>query len=178
MKIDIRYIVRDHIRTLRDDGRGTTSKFDILLFYIFPIAVSAWAYVCKVSFAKSDVYNVSITFFGIFIALLLNLQVAIFAILQRRWEPSADERMQSHQDNRREIRQSLMSELNANLSYLILVCCVALFAALIFYVEEDLHGFGPAATIFLYTHFLFTLVMIVKRAHALFQSEYGEQTGK
>jgi len=32
--------------------------------------------------------------------------------------------------------------------------------------------------IFIYLHFLLTLVMIVKRAHALFQSEYDERTAR
>ncbi|AGH48790.1 hypothetical protein G432_05315 [Sphingomonas sp. MM-1] len=67
---------------------------------------------------------------------------------------------------------------NESLPALILVCCVALFAALIFFVKEWNSGFGPAATIFLYGNFLFTLIMIVKRSHVLFQSEYGEHTAR
>jgi len=178
MKIDVRYIIRDHFRTLRDAKAKRTSVFDIILFYIVPLVVASSAYYQGVTFKKADVYNVSITFFGIFIALLLNLQVAIFAILQRRWEPSQDARMQPYQQEKFENRQALLGEVNANLSYLILVCCLALFATLIFFVREWNSGFGPAATIFLYAHFLFTLIMIVKRSHVLFQSEYGEHTAR
>lgn len=177
MKVDVRHIFRDHFRTLRNAETGRWSAFDYLFFYFVPLAGAIWAYRYGVKFAKADVYNVSITFFGIFIALLLNLQVAIFAILQRRWEPSADDRMQPYQIEKFENRQKLLGELNANLSYLILMCCIALFATLIFFVREWNSGFGPAATIFLYGHFLLTLIMIVKRAHVLFQSEYGERTG-
>jgi hydrogenase-4 membrane subunit HyfE len=152
--------------------------FDILLFYAFPLALAIVAFICHVHLKKADAFSVSITFFGIFIALLLNLQVAIFAILQRRWEPSADERMQSYQVEKFEYRQTLLAELNANLSYLILLCCLALFASLVFFVEEWNNGVGPATMIFLYVHFLITLVMIVKRSHVLFQSEYSEHTAK
>ena len=176
MKIDIRYIIRDHFKTLRNAETKKASAFDIFLFYVLPAALAVWAYWDHINLKKPDVYNVSITFFGIFIALLLNLQVAIFAILQRKWAPLADDRMHIYQDQKFEDRQILLSELNANLSYLILVCCFALFAALIFFVREWNADFGPAAMVFLYTHFLFTLVMIVKRSHILFQSEYSEHT--
>jgi len=154
------------------------SAVDLLLFYAFPLALAIAAYVFHVHLKKADAFSVSVTFFGIFIALLLNLQVAIFAILQRRWEPSTDERMRSYQIEKFEDRQTLLAELNANLSYLILLCCVALFASLVFFVAEWTAGFGPAAMVFLYIHFLITLVMIVKRSHVLFQSEYSEHTVK
>lgn len=176
MKIDVSYIIRDHFRTLRNAATGRPSAFDFLLFYGVPLIAATSAYCIDIDVNKPDIYNVSITFFGIFIALLLNLQVAIFAILQRRWQPPADDRMHDSQKEKFEDRQILLGELNANLSYLILVCCIALFAALLFFVREWVAGFGPAATIFLYCHFLFTLIMIVKRAHVLFQSEYGEHT--
>lgn len=176
MKIDVSYIIRDHLRTLRNAEKHRISAFDILLFYILPIAIAVCAYYFKLTFKKADVYNVSITFFGIFIALLLNLQVAIFAILQRRWEPSEDERMQPYQKTKFDNRRILLSEVNANLSYLVLFCCFALFAELVFYIREWLLGLGPSITVFIYTHFIFTMIMIVKRSHVLFQSEYGEDT--
>ena len=178
MKIDVRYIIRDHLRTLRNADTGKTSAFDVLLFYFAPLAVAISAWWSHIDLKKADAYNVSITFFGIFIALLLNLQMAIFAILQRKWEPSADDRMQPYQDEKFRNRQTLLAELNANLSYLILICCIALFAALVFFVREWNAGFGPAAMIFLYVHFLFTLIMIVKRSHVLFQTEYSQHTSQ
>ncbi|MES1975082.1 MAG: hypothetical protein V4472_21700 [Pseudomonadota bacterium] len=178
MKIDVRYIIRDHFRTLRNAETKRVSAFDILLFYAIPTVVAGLSWYYQLDLKKSDAFNVSITFFGIFIALLLNLQVAIFAILQRKWKPSADDRMQPYQDEKFRDRQTLLGELNANLSYLVLVCCIALFAALIFFVREWNAGLGPAMMIFLYVHFLFTLVMIVKRSHVLFQSEYSEHTSQ
>jgi hypothetical protein len=178
MKIDVRYIIKDHFRTLRNAEDGRTSVFDVFLFYVMPVLTACLSYQQGFVFNKAEVYSVSITFFGIFIALLLNLQVAIFSILQRRWESAEDDRMQPHQARKFQVRGSLLAEVNANISYLILVCCVALFAALIFYVGEWNSGFGPATTILLYMHFLLTLIMIVKRSHVLFQSEYGEHTGR
>ena len=178
MKTSIRYIIRDHFKTLRNAETGRISVFDIVLFYMMPASLAIIAYCFNLHLKKADAYNVSITFFGIFIALLLNIQVAIFSILQRKWRPSEDERMQPHQDEKLANRRTLLSELNANLSYLILFCCLSLVAALIFFVQELNIGLGPATMIFIYLHFLLTLVMIVKRAHALFQSEYDERTAR
>jgi amino acid transporter len=175
MKIDVRYIIGDHLKTLRNAETGKVSLFDYLLFYAIPLLAAALTLISTVDLKKPDLFNVSITFFGIFIALLLNLQVAIFGILQRKWAPSSEAREQVNKDERREDRQALLSELNANLSYLVLVCCVALFGALVFFIREWTAGAGPAVMAFIYLHFLFTLVMVVKRSHVLFQSEYNEQ---
>lgn len=176
MKIDIRYIVRDHMRTLRNAQTNKVSVSDIVLFYAVPAALAGAAFWLKFEFKKADVFNVSVTFFGIFIALLLNIQVAIFAVFQRKWGSPIDDRMKDYQDKKFKDRQKLLSEMNANLSYLVLVSCLALFVLFVFYVQECLQGIGPAITVFIYTHFFLTLIMIVKRAHALFQSEYDHRS--
>lgn len=121
-----------------------------------------------------DVYNVSITFFGIFLALLLNLQVAIFAIFQRKWALPEDERLREIQKGELRDRRQLLSELNANISYLTIVSCISLTTMLIFYVRQMVSGWQPALTAALYAHFLLTLLMIIKRSHALFQKEYRD----
>jgi hydrogenase-4 membrane subunit HyfE len=173
LKIGVGSIVRDHIATLRDDGRSTISHVDVLVFYVLPIAASVAVYLTCFRFTK-DVYNVSVTFFGIFLALLLNLQVAIFAIFQRKWREVQDERSQNLQEMTLRSRRLLLGELNANISYLTLTSCISLAAVLIFYVKDMQTGLAPAATAGLYMHFLLTLLMIVKRSHALFQKEYRD----
>jgi hydrogenase-4 membrane subunit HyfE len=173
LKIGVGGIFRDHIATLRDDGRSTISYVDILIFYVLPIAAIFAAYSTCFRLTK-DVYNVSVTFFGIFLALLLNLQVAIFAIFQRKWREIQDERSQHIQEVTLKSRRILLGELNANISYLTLTSCISLAAVLIFYVNDMKTGWAPAATAGLYLHFLLTLLMIVKRSHALFQKEYRD----
>lgn len=173
MKIDVSSIVREHLATLHVAGKTGLSLGDFTLFYIVPVATmvfSVWA-----NFeARSDAYNASLTFFGIFIALLLNIQVGMFAIFQRKWDLSNDKRVQDLQREIIEDRRILLTELNSNISYLVLVCCVALFASLLFYVKKWENGLAPAVMVLLYVHFILTLVMIVKRAHALFQKEYRD----
>lgn len=171
MKLDVQSIVRDHWRTLTKGQSATASLTDFLTFLGLPLiaAIVAGQHGLEL---KIDAYNVSVTFFGIFIALLLNIQVAIFAIFQRKWTVSDDPIEAKIQQGVVDVRRQLLGELNANISYLVLVCCTALFVSLCAYVAEWKQGFVPAAIAFLYGHFLLTLLMVVKRSHAVFQQEY------
>jgi len=173
MKIDVSSIVREHLATLHIAGKTRLSVSDLSLFYLVPVVAMAFSVWANFE-ARSDAYNASLTFFGIFIALLLNIQVGMFAIFQRKWDLSSDARVREIQREIIEQRRTLLTELNSNISYLVLVCCVALFASLLFYVKKWEHGVAPAVMVFLYVHFILTLVMIVKRAHALFQKEYRD----
>lgn len=112
-------------------------------------------------------------FFGIFVALLLNIQVAMFSIFQRKWSVPPDQRQANALAIENDIRRKLLSELNSNISYLMLVSCVALIFFLVFHVLQMKAGFAPAFALGLYSHFILTFVMIIKRAHALFQKEYA-----
>lgn len=173
MKISVSSIVRDHFKTLYAGDGALATIGDFLLFFGMPIAGAAFAWGRGFEL-KSDAYNLSITFFGIFIALLLNIQVAIFSIFQRKWTTPSDAREAKVQQKVVAARRALLEELNANISYLVLICCIALVAVLTFYVSEWRAGVAPAITILLYGHFLLTLLMIVKRSHALFQKEYRD----
>lgn len=172
MKIDFRRIIKDHIYTLKDGDNGKILKLDIFLFFILPLIVAAISAYFKPTINR-DFYNVSITFFGIFIALLLNIQVAIFGIFQRNWEKLADTRLQKMQDNKLDWKKALAKEINSNISYLILVSCIGLFLLIGLYIFETTSYFWVFLVVSIYGHFLLTLLMIVKRSHALFQAEYS-----
>lgn len=172
MKIDIRAIVRDHLLTLYDDSTGKRSVTDIVIFVALPLAAAIIAFMKNFS-VTPEFYNVSITFFGIFIALLLNIQVAIFAIFQRKWDAPKSKKLADLAEDKLLVRNKILKELNANISYLVLFCCATLLAAVVFYVFKWTEWLAPAATVLMYSHFFLTLIMIVKRSHALFRMEYG-----
>lgn len=174
MKLDVQSIVRDHCLTLTEGQSAKASVCDFLTFLGLPLMIVIFAGQRGFEL-KADAYNVSITFFGIFIALLLNIQVAIFAIFQRKWTVSADPIEARVQQGIIDVRRQLLGQLNANLSYLVLVCCAALVLSLCAYVSEWKRGIAPAAIAFLYGHFVLTLLMVVKRSHALFQQEYKRE---
>jgi len=173
MKISVTVIIRDHLATLYNDSSGKRSYFDIFVFYFFPLLLAIGVYVFDLRLDVNS-YSVSITFFGIFLALLLNIQVAIFSIFRHKWKESEDERKAALQDEEMSTRRTLLGELNANISYLTLVSCLALISFFVFYAATCEEGAAPAFGVMLYSHFVLTLLMVIKRAHALFQKEYRD----
>jgi hypothetical protein len=126
-------------------------------------------------FVGPDFYNISITFFGIFIALLLNIQVAVFGIFLRKWEKPEDKRYADQIAKKAQDRNILLREVNTNISYLVLISFFALIIFLVFYTLKYIDGIFAAFSVFIYSHFLLTLLMIIKRSHAIFQGEYLSQ---
>ena len=171
MKIDIIPIIKDHFETLRDSRTNRYSVADFIIFYGIPILTGIAPFIWCIRF-NSNFYNVSITFFGIFIALLLNVQVAIFGIFQRKWDKPEDENLADIQKEKLEERRYLLGELNSNLSYMTLVSCFALMFFLLFFVFEIFPLVAASLTCVVYIHFILTLMMAVKRSHTLFQMEY------
>ena len=120
-KINIFPIIRDHLASLRDAHSKNASFFDYFIFYLVPFVIALGAYCTKFVIDRES-YSASITFFGIFIALLLNIQMAMFGIYQRKWEVDDDEISAVVDEQKIETRRVLLGEINANVSYLIVVC--------------------------------------------------------
>jgi hypothetical protein len=156
---------------LRNDQTGKISLFDVALFFVAPLLTGALSYAAGLNVPK-DVYNISVTFFGIFIALLLNMQVALLGIYQRKPQEPIDHRLSSSHLARIEIRKQLLSEVNANISYLTLVSAVALLVFLICFAFDFSTSIAAALGAVIYLHFMLSLLMVVKRSHVLFHKEY------
>ncbi|MCX8996030.1 hypothetical protein NOF55_02830 [Rhizobiaceae bacterium BDR2-2] len=157
--------------TLKVDGETRYHRPDILLFFILPLLMAVIASALGASIDR-DTFNVSISVFAIFSALLLNVQIALFGISQREWKYEGDELSDDLKKKKLEERRELLGELNTNISYLIVVSCLAVTAFLIFYVMKQTSSIETLISIWLYAHFFLTLLMVIKRAHALFQKEY------
>lgn len=171
MKINIYIIFRDHINTFYDYESNSKSLFDFVLFYGLPIVLSLLSFYFSITM-KSDYYNLSITFYGIFLALLLNIQVAIFSIYQREWRREESDRDEERVREKRENKRIILTELNSNISYMTALSCIALAAFLVFYALEINNSITAAISIFFYSHFILTFLMVIKRSHALFSHEY------
>lgn len=171
MKIDILHICIAHFKTLRNPDSHRLSSIDVFIFFMLPAMIGAGSLLLDIKTGK-DFYNVSIAFFGIFIALLLNIQVAIFSIFQRNWNKPTDEIMSNVQQQKLEEKKNLLKELNVNVSYLIVFSCIALAVFIVMFAlgaESKLSVFISST---LYFHFILSLLMVVKRTYALFQGEY------
>ena len=171
MKIGVAHIIRGHFSTLWNGADTKTRLEDTGIFVALPLIIGGLCLACDLKFTK-EFYNLSITFFGIFIALLLNIQVAIFGLFQRSWVSPKDEMLVDEHMDKIEQRRTLLQQVNLNVSYLIVLSCVCLVADIILFVLETDNWFSKIVTPILYAHFMLTLLMIVKRTHALFQREY------
>lgn len=173
MKVDVSQVVIDHFRTLRNDASGRQSISDIVIFYLVPVLLAASVYISRACVSQ-EFYNISVTFFGIFVALLLNLQVAAFGIYNRRWNTSSDDRSAEIQATLTETRRIILRELNANISYLILISVASISFFLITYTTNWIGRVSSCLSVFVYSHFILTLLMVVKRSHILFRNEYDQ----
>lgn len=171
MKIDISRIILEHLRTLRDQGHSRIALKDIATFYIAPILFSiiGSVFICDID---DNVLIGSLTVFSIFAALLLNVQIAIFGIFQREWDIKTDKIKEEIVEEKLKLRRKLISEINTNVSYLILITCVALTCCLIFLAFSVPQFLMTGLLAFIYTHFLLTLLMVIKRSHNVFEQEY------
>lgn len=171
MKISVLHIILKHYDTLRDSNSGRVSFVDLSTFIGLPLLLGLLSAFVGLKVGK-DFYSLSVTFFGIFIALLLNIQVAVFGVFQRSWSKLSDEILDELRADKISQRRGLLRELNVNVSYLIVVSCVCLVAYIILFSLEYESPYLKIFSIVLYAHFMLSLLMVIKRTHALFQGEY------
>ena len=173
MKVNIWQIILDHIDTLRNDVSKKISAVDIIIFFLLPVLVGVAAPYFYIEMSK-EFYSISITFFGIFVALLLNFQVATFGIYNRKWNLSKDEKLSQMQKEELETRKLLLKQTNSNISYLILISSISILLFLFLFAAEKTGRTAAAISCIIYVHFILTLLMVVKRCHILFRKEYDE----
>ena len=171
MKISFRQIIIDHFATLRTT-RGSLLYSDILLFYVFPLVLAISAVSLNL-FVTGDFSNLILTSFSIFAALLFNLLLLCFDIVQR---PSVKE---SHD------KVSYLKSFFANVSYCILVAIFVVLIVLIFHVSQAwIKNDWPVqlavwtfriysvVVYFLAFNFALSLLMVLKRVHILLRNEF------
>jgi len=182
MKINVVSIFTDHLKTLRHYEPDTLleqrspprlSREDFLIFFIAPALIAAAGIVLGANLDK-DTYGMSISVFAIFSGLLLNVQIALFAVYQRSWAPLTDRNLDEIQERQLTKRNDLLSEVNTNISYLIIVSCGAVSIFLIAYMTKTTSHIMSLFSLYIYAHFILTLLMVIKRAHALFDNEYSK----
>lgn len=171
MKTDIRLIFGDHFATLKSAKTDRFSKIDLVLFYAVPILIAAGAYFKGVSLSDDTPVAV-ISFFGIFTALLLNFQVSVYSIFNRVIELPKEEIDREFVLKKLELRKQLIREVNANVSYHIMVSIFACFFAISNAALFDVGMIVSACYVFVMSHFALGLLLIMKRAYILFREEY------
>jgi len=182
MKINVVSIFTDHLKTLRhyepdksleQDSSPRLSREDVLIFFIAPALLATTGIVLGANLDK-DTYGMSISVFAIFSGLLLNVQIALFSVYQRSWTSLTDRNLDEIQQRQLTQRNDLLSEVNTNISYLIIVSCASVSIFFIAYMMKTVSISMSFFSLYIYAHFLLTLLMVIKRAHALFDNEYSK----
>jgi hypothetical protein len=81
-KIDIRDILKSHLKTIKNANSGKPDRWDYFTFAFLPLLISSILVYLKVEI-KSEITTVIITTLAIFVGLMLNVIVLIFDIVKR-----------------------------------------------------------------------------------------------
>lgn len=157
VKINIKNIVTSHWETLVNDNTKKQSFDDYLTFIIVPIIISGFlvAFRC---FLKDTAINILITTLSIIIGLLFNVIVIIFDIVKR--------------NNRQKIKNKILEQLLANISYTIVISIFTIIVTLFTYIDNEIVRLVTNFIIYsVLVHFLFTVLMILKRMYIIFSDE-------
>ncbi|MGR3505669.1 MAG: hypothetical protein ACU0B7_07335 [Paracoccaceae bacterium] len=172
MKISVRSIFHAHWVTLRNVGDTKASRCDIAVFYGVPTVGATVSYYFGVVLSP-EVYSASISVFAIFSALLFSVQVAMYGVFRADRKTTNDAILNDDEQRTAEETRRLLREVNANVSYLILLSCLAVTVIVVFVAAPIPSRFEAATLMFLYLHFLLTVAMVLKRAHEVFDAEYA-----
>jgi uncharacterized Tic20 family protein len=159
-KINVSRIFLEHIKTLRNDNSNKPGADDILTFLLVPFFFSA----CLMYFnirLNGSATEILITTLSILVGLLFNVIVIIFDIIKR--------------DNSKKLKNRILEQLLANISYTILISIVIIIITLSTFIRSDIVCLITHFLLyFLLSHYFLTVLMILKRMYALFINELKE----
>ena len=159
-KINISEIIKNHIATLKNDNTKKADIDDYFTFLLIPILLTFLLLYLKIVLSD-EALNIVITTLSIFVGLLFNVIVLIFDIIKR--------------DSTKKIKNVVLKELLANISFTILISIVAIVFTVLTFIKNDIAKMiFTGAVYFLLSIFVFTVLMVLKRMHKLFNNEIEE----
>ena len=172
-KLNVILVVTDHIGTLRDDNTGERSYSDVATFYGIPAILCAVYYWTPIKL-PDDLISSLIAVFAVFSALLFSAQIALYNLSIATTKSTGDAISDEREVKRMRNERTYFSDVNYNVSYLILVSCLSLITfivLLIFPLKETVEG---ALLVLLTSHFFLSLLMLIKRSHIAFALKYRD----
>jgi hypothetical protein len=167
-KISVRPIISDHADTLRDYGTGKRSIFDVCLFFGLPIAVAVVAVWTGIRIRVSAVTAI-LTASAIFVGLLPNLLILVLTFLMNTKGDPSDPVLQ--------LRKRFMREIAAHVSFsfVLSLALVSIATGALIALPKDESPIGAVPTFLLVlgcVALLLTMLMLIRRMHALVVSEF------
>lgn len=172
-KINILGIVKDHIATMKNHDTEKTRYFDLIVFFYVPILISSVIFqFCPI--LGNGIPNALLISLSVFTALMLNLLMLIFNIMQNTKNNHVD----SEKGNKK-IKIDFLKEIYYNISFSILIslCSVIiliLYSIGVFEISIDIKLIFTLLTYYLIFIFILTIFMILKRVHVLISKEFDE----
>lgn len=167
-------IVKDHFATLVVDNENKISKGDVFLFFILPAMIAL--VLLSINFnLNNDTISLLVTSLSIFAALLFSLLLLIYDIW---WKTNGCGTVEN-----RDLRIKYLNQIYKNISFeiLISVANVIVLILLSVVVTNDIEGFHwhslnliiivEFLSYYLFGIFILTLLMILKRVHALISTD-------
>ena len=167
-KINPSIIVIDHFKTLRQNQIGKILFDDILIFFLLPILLSLLLLIFG-QYLNDNLITIFVTSLSIFAALLFNLLLLIFDIVNK----------EDHKNDKSTLKIRYLKEIYSNISYSILISIIAIIALLVAYIDIPLTYLNFVLGFISYTliiQFLLTLFMVLKRVHILLSKEFQNGT--
>ncbi|MEO1797921.1 MAG: hypothetical protein AAFR53_13050 [Pseudomonadota bacterium] len=164
-------IIRDHLNTLGEGRNLLLRIWIIFVFYGTPIAFGVAAYYIAFE-VKAGELGTLITVFSVFAALLFSAQISAFTISLGQGHTNEDPTLAKVQKAKTASFLAFLEQLNANISYLILVACVGLLLFFFLSVSDQTDLMTGCVCVALVTHFFGTLLMVLKRTHVAFKLAY------
>jgi magnesium-transporting ATPase (P-type) len=163
-KFSIWRIVIDHIDTLRNAKSRKYRPLDFITLFAVPVSIGGMATYYGYTLNK-EIINSLMTSLSVFAALLFNLLLLVYSIVQRDSTAGLEK-----------VRTKFLKEIYANISFCILLTVITIALLLITFIGIDAPRFTLILTLTVYSLtaiFLLTLLMILRRVHALL---FGELT--
>lgn len=169
-KINIVFVVRGHLGTLRNSTNGKFHWPDLVAFFVLPVAVSISFAIYADPLSARAIESLAI-FFGIFVGLLPNIHFSIYAASENKrfhtGEISASRRSVTY--------VKFSEELNFNVGYASLVAIFGLMLSVLMSIGAVKNMLFESMVLFLFVHLLLTMLMISKRAVAMMMYSPGDR---
>lgn len=161
-KVSIKEILQDHFKTLVNANTNRPGFDDYLTFLILPILIACFFYFGGLRVDKDSIETI-VGSLSIFVGLLFNALVILLDVARK------------HES--KEIKQIIVKELTANISFSIIISFAAIFIMLFGFVENLNNTIKAAINVisfFLLAEFLLTFLMVMKRVYLIFKKELDE----
>src|SRR5215831_11060237 len=118
-KINPFRIISDHFRTLKEHGSTSMGIGDVFIFLLIPLILAGVGFWRQINF-KAETINIIVTAFSVFAALLFNLLMLIYGLVQRKDD-----------SNESRLKAAFLKEIYSNISFTVFVSLLIIVVAVI-----------------------------------------------